>query len=53
MCQGKQNGPQGRKFLTVRGVADELGISERSVWRVIEEGELPAHKFGSRPRLKI
>jgi excisionase family DNA binding protein len=40
------------KFLTVPQVAQELGISERSVWRLIEDEELPAHDFGSSTRVK-
>jgi excisionase family DNA binding protein len=52
MCQRTSSGPQGRRFLTVPEVAEELRISERSVWRLIEEGELPAHKFGSSTRVK-
>ena len=51
MCKCKPD-PQDRKFLTVREVADELGKSERSVWRLIEDGELPVDKFGSSTRVK-
>lgn len=40
------------KFLKIREVADELGISERSVWRLIEDDELPTHRFGSSTRIK-
>ncbi len=52
MCKDKPGGPKGDPFLTIRRVADELGISERSVWRLIEDGDLPAHKFGSSTRIR-
>jgi excisionase family DNA binding protein len=52
MCKGKSNSQQVHKFLTIQEVADELGISERSVWRLIEEGELLSHKFGASTRVK-
>ena len=40
-----------KTFLTVPEVADELGISERHVWRLIEEKELKAHHFGGATRI--
>ena len=52
MCKVKPGGPKGDKFLTIREVTDELGISERSVWRLIEDDKLPAHKFGSSTRIR-
>ena len=51
MCPYK-SGPKGTKFLTVPQIAEEFGISERSVWRLIEYGVLPAHKFGASTRVK-
>lgn len=52
MCdEPEQNGPK-RRFLSMRGVAAELGISERSAWRLIEKGELPVHRFGASTRVK-
>lgn len=36
MRNDKPGGPNSDPFLTIRQVADELGISERSVWRLIE-----------------
>lgn len=45
--------PTKRKaFLPVREVADELGISERSAWRLVEQGELAVHQFGASTRVK-
>lgn len=39
--------PKRKPFISVEEVAFELGISERSVWRLIERGELPVHDFGA------
>jgi excisionase family DNA binding protein len=36
----------------MREVADELGISERSAWRLVEHGELSVHQFGASTRVK-
>lgn len=41
-----------REFLTIREVAEILGISERQVWRIIREGLIKAHKFGRSTRVK-
>jgi excisionase family DNA binding protein len=46
------NGARRSRFLTVPEVARELGISERSVWRLIEMGELSPHRFGAATRIK-
>ena len=40
------------RFLKIRAVADELGISERSVWRLLVDDEQPTHRFGSPTRIK-
>ena len=37
--------PQDR-FLTVRAVAEELGITEQEVIDLAEEGKIPAYKIG-------
>jgi excisionase family DNA binding protein len=34
------------KFYRVGELAELLGVSERSIWRFIKNGELPVHKFG-------
>ncbi len=52
MSDKNGGGARRTKFLTVPEVAAELGISERSVWRLIEEGELPAHRFGASTRIR-
>ena len=52
MCQDKPSGRKGQRFLTIRQVAEELGVSERSVWRLVEDDELPTHSFGSSTRIK-
>lgn len=44
--------PKRKAFLSVREVAEELGISERSAWRLVEQGELPVHEFGGSTRVK-
>lgn len=35
-------------YLSVKEVAKRLNISEATVWRLIRDGELPRHKFGTR-----
>jgi excisionase family DNA binding protein len=35
-----------QRFLSIKKVADELGVSTRTVSRWIETGDLVAHKFG-------
>ena len=52
MCAQPPRPPKRKSFLSIREVADELGISERSVWRLIEESGLPVHKFGASTRVK-
>jgi excisionase family DNA binding protein len=39
------------KFLKIAEVAEELNKSERSVWRLIEGGELPSYLFGDSRRV--
>lgn len=39
------------RFLTISQVADELGYSERSVWRRIREGKIPTHRFDGSTRI--
>lgn len=40
------------KFLSVAEVAESLGLCERTVKRRIESGELAAHKFGQKWKIK-
>ena len=39
-------------FLKVGEVAAELNLGERSVWRLIEDGELPTYRFGHSRRVR-
>jgi excisionase family DNA binding protein len=43
---------QKKKFLKISEVAEELGVSERSAWRLVEQGELASHGFGGSTRIK-
>ena len=45
------SGSRGRVFLTIKETAEELRVSERSVWRWVEDGALPVHKFCSSTRV--
>jgi excisionase family DNA binding protein len=37
--------------LTVRQAGERIGVGERTVWRLIEIGELPSFKVGKARRL--
>jgi excisionase family DNA binding protein len=52
MCDEPPQPPKRKRFLSIREVADEIGISERSAWRLVEQGELPVHQFGASTRVK-
>ncbi len=52
MCDEPPRPPKRKRFLSMREVAEELGISERSAWRLVEQGELPVHQFGASTRVK-
>lgn len=39
------------KFLSAKETADLLGVSRYTVYRMIERGELPAHKIGRLVRI--
>jgi excisionase family DNA binding protein len=41
-----------RLLLSVGEAAERLGISERSVFRLLESGELPARKIGRRTLIR-
>ena len=43
--------PRRRKFLTIPQFAEKLGLSERKVWREIEEGRIKVHRFGNSTRI--
>jgi excisionase family DNA binding protein len=36
------------ELLTVPQVADELGVSSRTVWKYVSTGELPAQRIGAK-----
>ena len=42
----------GPEWLSTPGAADRLGITSRTLYRFIDEGQLPAYKFGRVIRLK-
>ncbi len=52
MCDEPPRPPKRKRFLNIREVAEELGVSERSAWRLVEQGELPVHQFGASTRVK-
>ncbi len=37
---------------TVAETADQLGVSERTVWRLIADGDLPVVRFGGIVRVR-
>jgi excisionase family DNA binding protein len=43
--------PLPEKFHTVPQIAELLGVSERSVWRWLDQRELTAHRFGRLVRI--
>jgi excisionase family DNA binding protein len=44
--------PSHDEFLKVPEAAEELGISERSGWRLVADGEIPKHEFRGSTRIK-
>ena len=45
--------PQGKSgFLTVNEVADQLRMSNMTVYRIIDNGQLPALRFGRSFRIR-
>lgn len=38
-------------YLTVKDIAAEFGVSARSVWRWIDDGDLVVHRFGRAVRI--
>jgi excisionase family DNA binding protein len=52
MCKGNPTSKsRNHKFLKIPEVAEELNKSERSVWRLIEDGDLPSYLFGDSRRV--
>lgn len=44
--------PEAARWLSTREAAARLGVTLRSLYRFIDEGEVPAYKFGRVIRLK-
>ena len=40
------------RWLSTRDAAHKLGITTRTLYRLIDDGQVPAHKFGRVIRLK-
>jgi excisionase family DNA binding protein len=40
------------RWMSTKGTADYLGVNLRTLYRFIDEGDLPAYKFGRVIRLK-
>ena len=45
-------GSDDTRWLSTRAAADQLGITTRTLYRLIDSGQLPAYKFGRVIRLK-
>lgn len=41
------------KWMSVKEVSEELDVSEWTVRKMVERGELPATKIGEKPLIKI
>lgn len=44
--------PETTKWLSTKEAAEMLGVTSRTVYRFIDEGDLPAYKFGRVIRVK-
>jgi excisionase family DNA binding protein len=44
-------GDSAPSFLNVRQVAELMGLSMKTVWRLLASGELPFHRFGRSIRI--
>jgi len=44
--------PEPTKWLSTKEAAEMLGVTARTVYRFIDEGDLPAYKFGRVIRVK-
>lgn len=45
------NGSKEQRFYTVDQVADSLGVSTRTVWRLIDSGDLVVHRIAGSVRI--
>lgn len=50
-AQGMTAASEGRLTLTVPEVAEELRLSDRTVWKLIRDGKLPSVKVGGGRRI--
>lgn len=41
-----------KEFLTVDDIADKLGLTEMTIYRLIKNGSIPSYKIGSSWRIK-
>ena len=51
MNRHEPNPPQIDRLLTYRQAAEVLGVSERSIWTLVDQGTLPAVRFGRSVRI--
>jgi excisionase family DNA binding protein len=51
-AQCNRNQPEQAGFYTVKETAQHLRLCEKQVRRLIQRGELPAHRFGMALRIK-
>ena len=51
MSRHQPNPPQIDLLLTYRQAAEVLGVSERSIWTLVDQGSLPAVRFGRSVRI--
>lgn len=49
--QEKTPPPRRRKFMTIPEFAEKLSVSERKIWREIEDGRIKVHRFGNSTRI--
>jgi len=47
----ESNPPQIDRLLTYRQAAEVLGVSERTIWTLVDQGTLPAVRFGRSVRI--
>jgi excisionase family DNA binding protein len=50
--QSNNNKPEQPGFYTVKETAQHLRLCEKHIRRLIDRGELPAHRFGTALRIK-
>src|SRR5215831_5490697 len=53
MAELRRPALKAESFTGISKASRDLGLSPRTLWQAIERGELPAHVFGQRARLKV